>query len=299
MRASSGSLRQSSIFRAAEWLGRGASVWSLPGERGDAAARPAAPAVGRPDHRGPGPGHRRLRGRRALIFSSVEQGIEFEAMRGLQVARGLFLQQVQQLAAGAAALGRRHGAAARAGRSAGLGAPAPRRAVAVDPERAVRDDGRHRPRGRALHARQLRGRAQRGRRGALEPADRSPVILRALGYERTVSVERARDRLVVRAALPLVDPAMRMLGHGGRHGGHRRDGRRQPEGGARRGARGGRLRGQRSERVDVHGRDGRAARGPAAARRLQRRRAGHRARRSFRWRSRAIPTRSRSASCRT
>ena len=40
-----------------------------------------------------------------LIFSSVEQGIEFEAVRGLQVARGLFLQQVQQLATGAAALG--------------------------------------------------------------------------------------------------------------------------------------------------------------------------------------------------
>src|SRR4029077_10922738 len=48
--------------------------------------------------------------------------------------------------------------------------------------------------------------------GALEPADRSPVIRDALAYERTVSVERARDRLVVRAALPLVDPAMRMLG---------------------------------------------------------------------------------------
>ena len=30
MKSSSGSLRQSSIFRAAEWLGRGASVWSLP-----------------------------------------------------------------------------------------------------------------------------------------------------------------------------------------------------------------------------------------------------------------------------
>ena len=62
----------------------------------------------------------------ALIFSSVEQGIEFEAVRGLQVARGLFLQQVQQLAAGAAALGddavllraqapRRHGARLRLG----------------------------------------------------------------------------------------------------------------------------------------------------------------------------------------
>ena len=41
----------------------------------------------------------------ALIFSSVEQGIEFEAVRGLQVARSLFLQQVQEVAAGAAALG--------------------------------------------------------------------------------------------------------------------------------------------------------------------------------------------------
>ena len=38
----------------------------------------------------------------ALIFSSVEQGITFEAERGLQVARGLFLQQVQRIAAGAA-----------------------------------------------------------------------------------------------------------------------------------------------------------------------------------------------------
>ena len=41
----------------------------------------------------------------ALIFSSVEQGIEFEAQRGLQVARGLFLQQVQRIAAGAGTLG--------------------------------------------------------------------------------------------------------------------------------------------------------------------------------------------------
>ena len=30
LRSSSGNMRQSSIFRAAEWLGRGASVWSLP-----------------------------------------------------------------------------------------------------------------------------------------------------------------------------------------------------------------------------------------------------------------------------
>ena len=46
----------------------------------------------------------------------------------------------------------------------------------------------------------------------LEPAGRSPVILRALDYEKTVSVESARERLVVRAALPLTDPALRLLG---------------------------------------------------------------------------------------
>jgi hypothetical protein len=37
--------------------------------------------------------------------------------------------------------------------------------------------------------------------GALEPADRRRSSCDALAYERTVSVERARDRLVVRAAL--------------------------------------------------------------------------------------------------
>ena len=38
------------------------------------------------------------------------------------------------------------------------------------------------------------------------------MILRALDYERTVSIESAGDRLVVRAALPLADPALRLLG---------------------------------------------------------------------------------------
>ena len=154
-----------------------------------------------------------------LIFSSVEQGIEFEAVRGLQVARGLFLQQVQQLAGGRGRARRRRGAAARAGGGAGLGAPAPGRAVAGD----ARTRCSRPPTPRAASSRAARAAAARtppsAAAGALEPADRSPVILRALGYERTVSVERARDRLVVRAALPLVDPAMRMLGDGGRHGG--------------------------------------------------------------------------------
>ena len=40
-----------------------------------------------------------------LIFSSVEQGIEFEAVRGLQVARSLFLKEVQEVSARAAAIG--------------------------------------------------------------------------------------------------------------------------------------------------------------------------------------------------
>src|SRR5207245_2779357 len=45
-----------------------------------------------------------------LIFSSVEQGIEFEAVRGLQVARSLFLKEVQEVSSRAAA--RRVGRAA-------------------------------------------------------------------------------------------------------------------------------------------------------------------------------------------
>ena len=98
-------MRQSSIFRAAEWLGRGASVWSLPvsavmrrhGLRRRLSAVLIIAALG--------PVIAVSVVAVALIFSSVEQGIKFEAERGLQVARGLFLQQVQHLAAGAAELG--------------------------------------------------------------------------------------------------------------------------------------------------------------------------------------------------
>ncbi len=105
LRSSSGNLRQSSIFRAAEWLGRGASVWSLPvsavmrrhGLRRRLTAVLIIAALG--------PVIAVSVVAVALIFSSVEQGIKFEAERGLQVARGLFLQQVQHLAAGAAELG--------------------------------------------------------------------------------------------------------------------------------------------------------------------------------------------------
>jgi hypothetical protein len=77
MRASSGSLRQSSIFRAAEWLGRGGSVWSLPvsavmrrrGLRRRLSAVLIVAALG--------PVIAVSAVAVALIFSSVEQGIEF------------------------------------------------------------------------------------------------------------------------------------------------------------------------------------------------------------------------------
>ena len=51
-----------------------------------------------------------------LIFSSVEQGIEFEAVRGLQVARGLFLGRCSRSRRGAAA-------SVTSGLAAGAGAP--------------------------------------------------------------------------------------------------------------------------------------------------------------------------------
>jgi signal transduction histidine kinase len=211
MRSSSGNLRQSSIFRAAEWLGRGASVWSLPvsavmrrhGLRRRLSAVLIVAALG--------PVIAVSAVAVLLIFSSVEQGIEFEAVRGLQVARGLFLQQVQLLAAGAAALGD-DGALLRAQAAAPASARQRLGELSLNIPNALFEttDANGRVVARCTHGSCEDAPAPAA--GALEPADRSPVILRALGYERTVSVERARDRLVVRAALPLVDPAMRMLG---------------------------------------------------------------------------------------
>ncbi|HMC95432.1 MAG TPA: HAMP domain-containing protein, partial [Polyangia bacterium] len=149
----------------------------------------------------------------ALIFSSVEQGIQFEAERGLQVARGLFLQQVQEVAAGAAALGADQvllraltvAQTSTARRRLGELSAATPSALFEITDAAGR-----------IVARCTQGACDElltgaGRAG-LEPAERSPVILRALDYERTVSIESAHDRLVVRAALPLVDPALRLLG---------------------------------------------------------------------------------------
>jgi len=211
LKSSSGNLRQSSIFRAAEWLGRGASVWSLPvsavmrrhGLRRRLSAVLIIAALG--------PVIAVSVVAVALIFSSVEQGIEFEAVRGLQVARGLFLQQVQTLAAGAAELGDDVGLL-RAQATAPHAARQRLGELSLKMPSALFEttDATGRVIARCTHG--SCEDAPSAAAGALEPSDRSPVILRALGYERTVSVERARDRLVVRAALPLVDPAMRMLG---------------------------------------------------------------------------------------
>jgi signal transduction histidine kinase len=175
----------------------------------------------------------------ALIFSSVEQGIEFEAVRGLEVARGLLLQQVEEVAASAAGLGEDqqllraldgHPEDVRP-RLAELSNANPTALLEVTDSVGV------------VKARCAQGACNEllaaPARTAYEPADRSPVILRALAYERTVSVERTdptwgpsegpqtpsrwtplggaelrprASRLVVRAALPLVDPALRLLG---------------------------------------------------------------------------------------
>jgi two-component system, NtrC family, sensor kinase len=148
----------------------------------------------------------------ALIFSSVEQGIKFEAERGLQVARGLFLQQVQRIATGAAAVGE-DGALLRAlerrpsdvrQRLGELSYAQPTALLEVT-------DGAGNVVARCAQGACNELLAGPGR-DALESSDRSPVVRRALGYERTVSIEAAGASLVVRAALPLVNPALRLLG---------------------------------------------------------------------------------------
>ena len=147
-----------------------------------------------------------------LIFSSVEQGIEFETVRGLQVARSLFLQEVQEVSARAVAIGddpellRAVGAApAKVGERLGemslTGSPA-----LLEVTDAAGD----------VIGRCARGACDdlvAGRRvGALQPAIARRSSLRALAYERTVSIESAGGRLVVRVALPLADPTLRLLG---------------------------------------------------------------------------------------
>jgi two-component system, NtrC family, sensor kinase len=214
-KSSSGNLRASAMYRPPEWLGRGGSaLWSM---------QTAAP----PQHRS---GLRRRLSialivatlgpliavsvvAAVLIFSSVEQGIKFEAERGLQVARGLFLGQVQDVAAGASVLGADPELAAARASGDTVAARARLGVLSTNTPNALFEltDATGR-----IVARCSRGSCDEMLTGAgragLEPAERSPVILRALDYERTVSVESAHDRLVVRAALPLTDAALRLLG---------------------------------------------------------------------------------------
>jgi signal transduction histidine kinase len=148
----------------------------------------------------------------ALVFSSVEQGIEFEAQRGLQVARALLLGEVHERAKAAAALGNE---------AALLDALA---RTPMDVRHRLAELSERQPSallevtdavGRVL-ARCAGGTCNDAivseRFAAFDPADRSPVVRRALEFERTISIEPAGNWLVVRAAFPLVDPALRLLG---------------------------------------------------------------------------------------
>ena len=212
-KSSSGNIRASAIYRPPEWLGRGSANWTLPNgtvmhRRGLRRRLSAALIVA-----ALGPVIAVSVVAVALIFSSVEQGIRFEAERGLQVARGLFLSQVQDVASGAAALGA--DPALLAARAAGDNARARQRLATMSTNTPSALFEITDATGRIL-ARCSRGTCDDlltgAGRGGLEPVARSPVILRALDYERTVSIESARERLVVRAALPLTDPALRLLG---------------------------------------------------------------------------------------
>jgi signal transduction histidine kinase len=148
----------------------------------------------------------------ALVFSSVEQGIEFEAQRGLQVARGLLLQEVRERATQAGAIGddaqlldalTRTPADVRR-RLAELSEQQPSALVEITD-----------PVGRVV-ARCAAGSCNDSTIGerfaAFEPTDRSPVVRRALEFERSISIEPAGNRLAVRAALPLCDSALKLLG---------------------------------------------------------------------------------------
>ena len=149
----------------------------------------------------------------ALIFSSVEQGIAFEAIRGLQVARGLFLQQVQTVAR----------------RAADVSVDPPLLRALVGKPGEVRDrlaqlsgagvqvqlevtDAVGRVVARCAQAACSDVAMETGKTRAAAASTGSPLVVRALSYERTVSIEALGDQLVVRAAQPLVDPALRILG---------------------------------------------------------------------------------------
>jgi len=193
LKSSSGNFRASAIYRPAEWLGRGSSNWTLPimvpmhrrGLRRRLSIALIAAALG--------PVIAVSVVATVLIFSSVEQGIRFEAERGLQVARGLFLQQVQEVASGATALAADPDLLA--ARAAGRGESARRRLgeLSLRMPNALFEitDGTGR-----IEARCARGSCDElaaAGRGSLEPAGRSPrPISRRAGGRRG---RHARRRL--------------------------------------------------------------------------------------------------------
>ena len=148
----------------------------------------------------------------ALVLSSVEEGIEFEAQRALQVARGLLLQEVRDRANAAARLGE-DGLLLEA--LAHTPADVRRRLAELSEQQSAALVEVTDPVGRVL-ARCAAGTCNDAsiaeRFAAFEPADRSPVVRRALEFERSISIEPAGSHLVLRVALPLADGALRLLG---------------------------------------------------------------------------------------
>ena len=232
-----------------------------------------------------------------LIFSSIEQGVEFEAVRGLQVARGLFLQQVQQLAARAADLGddsallRAHTTTPVAVRQR-LGELSQREPALFETTdatgrviaRCSRGSCDEVPGGGVAGAAARRSVAGHPARAQLRTHGQRRALARSAGRARRAAAGRSGDATARRR-----DRDRR----------HRRHRGRPAEGGAGRRPRGRRLHRQRPQRVDVHGRHRRASGRPSFCRAGSRWRCRARGRRSSRWRSTATRTRSRSGNCRT
>ena len=269
------------------------------GQRGDAAARPAAAAVRRAHHRGARPGHRRVgrRGRADLLQRRAGHRVRGRA-RPAGRARAV-------PAAGAAARRARGGRWAttrrccarrrrrRSPRASGWAScrrgadalfettDATGRVIARCTPRIVRGGARRRRRAGGAARRSFAGHPARAR---LRTHGQRRAVARSAGRARRAAAGRSRDAAARRRD---------------RDRGDRRLGRRSLEGGAGRRPRGGGLRGRRPQRVDVHGRDRRAAGRSAAAARLQGGAGRARGRRSSRSRSTATRIRSRSGSCRT
>jgi signal transduction histidine kinase len=147
-----------------------------------------------------------------LVFSSIEQGVSFEASRGLQVARGLFLQQIQEAAARASKLGS-DAALVAAVKTGGLGIRRRLAELSASEPRSLLEvvDALGHPLARCVAGR-CGDEETRDAFPGLAPASASAVLPRALLHERTVTIERTNQRLAIRSGLPLTDPTLSLLG---------------------------------------------------------------------------------------